>query len=990
MDNDIIVQTDDFENISVDNSKSKKNKSKFFAFISENRYVLMASGIAIAIMIFVYMVYKFFPLGSETILRMDLYHQYGPLFAEFYERVKNLDSFLYSWCSGGGSSFVGNYLNYLSSPANIVMLICGHENMPEAIAIMVLLKNAAAAGTFAYFLKKMFKRNDITITGFGLLYAFCGWFMAYYWNIMWIDGMVVFPLVILGLTYIIDGSHKPYLYCASLCFVMLTSYYMAYMICLFSVVYFIYYYFGKYELSTQNHIPQYELRRSEYNRLPGEAKFKLFYRNCLNSSFLTKGVTFAFWSVVAALIAAVALVPLYFILKSSSATGSSFPSDYSTYFNFFDFIANHLAGADPTIRSSGDDVLPNIYSGILPLILAPLYFFSKKISFKEKVATAILFAFCYFSFNINYLNFIWHGFHFPNDLPYRWSFAYSFFLLYFAYKALTLIDEYKPKQIGIVAIAVIGVAVLAQKITSKNVDDNVVLESIIFAAIYAMILIAYKQPKYFRPAIAALLVCCIITEILVVDTDNYVITQAKENYTNKLEDFNEVKAQVEANDDDDSFYRMELSDLLTRMDASWYYYNGVSIFSSMAYESVAKLQRYLGMYGNNVNSYTYNPQTAVYNGMWALKYIYDTDNLIHNDKLYSYVTESENDYFTVYKNKYTLPIAYCVDSSTDDMWNYSDSNPFNVQSSFFKLASGVDGIFKTVKPTVSSSTNLNTISESDLSSGTINFTKTTSGSYANLELQLTPETSGNVYIYMTSSQVSNIIAVTDAKTYNYNISTSYLLDLGHIEAGEDVFLTIEIPDDEKGNSGSFVLRSVIMDEDTYARGYNNIMNNGALDVSDFDNGSHISGTINVAKDSILYTSIPYDEGWSVKIDGVTLDKSEYIKLGGALLAFNITKGEHTIEFDYMPQGLIVGVCVSIVTILLLGIFIILKRKNIITGKIRKKLTCSDFNPFDYIETEEEINTNDSSENTVNDTNVELPDLEQVNNDTVETQFPDFE
>ena len=54
---------------------------------------------------FIYVIFSVFPFGSITVMRMDLYHQYGPLFAELYDRVVEHKSFIYSWQSGGGSSF---------------------------------------------------------------------------------------------------------------------------------------------------------------------------------------------------------------------------------------------------------------------------------------------------------------------------------------------------------------------------------------------------------------------------------------------------------------------------------------------------------------------------------------------------------------------------------------------------------------------------------------------------------------------------------------------------------------------------------------------------------------------------------------------------------------------------------------------------------------------------------------------------------------------
>ena len=91
--------------------------------------------------------------------------------------------------------------------------------------------------------------------------------------------------------------------------------------------------------------------------------------------------------------------------------------------------AAHLAALEPTIRSSGGDVTPNVYCGIITVLLFPLYLMSKRIGWKEKVMHTVFLVVVFFMCNINITNFVLHGFHFPNDLPYRFSFIYSFVLL---------------------------------------------------------------------------------------------------------------------------------------------------------------------------------------------------------------------------------------------------------------------------------------------------------------------------------------------------------------------------------------------------------------------------------------------------------------------------------------------------------------------------------------------------------------------------------
>ena len=549
---------------------AKVKKSRFAEKCRENKYPIVGGIAAGIIMLVIYAAFRMKPFGDITILRMDLYHQYGPLFAELYERIVNRMSLIYSWTSGLGSPFLGNYFNYLSSPiGGIIMLLFGHKNMPEAIAAMILVKCVLSAAFFTYYLKKSVGKESYVTSAFGVLYAFCSYFVAYYWNVMWLDAMALFPLVILGIERIINKG-KPALFITSLAVIFLTNYYMAYMVCILSVLYFIYYYLSNYTLGKR---------------------------------FLYSGFTFAVSGVASALIMAFALVPVFFILKESSATSGTFPSEFKSYFKIFDFLANHLASVEPTIRSSGTDVLPNVYCGILTLILLPLYMLSKKISFREKVMSTVLLAVFYFSFNTNYLNYIWHGFHFPNDLPYRFSFAYSFILLLLAYKVFVRLYEFSMKAVALSGAALLAFIVIVQKLGSKHVAETSIWLSIALTVLFVIIIALVKNPKYNRAALCMLVLIAVSTDMVIGQGTNFSMSQAKEHYVSDYDQFKQLKADLDKYDKT-PFYRMELTNLRTRMDNSWYFYNGVSVFSSMAKQDLAKMQKKLGMFGNNINSFT--------------------------------------------------------------------------------------------------------------------------------------------------------------------------------------------------------------------------------------------------------------------------------------------------------------------------------------------------------------------------------------------------
>ncbi len=912
----------------LENNQQKK-QSIFKRLFVNNSYCWLACLCTIGVMMLVYYCYDLFPFGETTILRMDLYHQYGPLFAEFYDRVTNLKSFLYSWQTGLGAPFLGNYFNYLSSPTSIIMLLLGHKNMPEAIAGMILTKAALSAGSFTYYLKRSQGRHDYTSAAFGILYAMCGYFIAYYWNVMWIDAMVYFPMVILGIEMIIK-HRKPKIYIAALALTLLSSYYMGYMTCIFSVIYFIIYYFSNHDFSAIDCTIPYTLTEN------GGKKYT-FKNRIRGSLFLKSGFTFAFSSIAAAGLVAFALIPTFVILQNCSATSGTFPSEYRSYYSIFDFLANHLASVDPTIRSSGEDVLPNVYCGIATLMLVPLYLFTKSIPLREKIAHVGLLGLLYFSFNVNYLNYIWHGFHFPNDLPYRFSFMYSFILLILAYKAFTRLNEFTGKEILGAGVALIGSIILIQEIGSKNVEEITVLISIVFVVTYCLVFALMRDKKYQQSAVAVLLLCCVIGEVACANTDRYSMDQPKTNFVGDYDSFRELKEQLDEHDGGD-MYRMDLTYNRARMDPAWYGYNGISTFSSMAYERLSNVQSDLGIYGNYINSYTYHLQTPVYNMMHSLKYVVDnsTDVAVENDYFNELMTV---DKFTAHENKYYLPIGFGINSEISE-WYTDMTNPFTVQSDWFEYSTGVSDVFGMMNIDEIQYYNVDEIT-SGLDTGDIYYSKPSSGE-GQLTFILKTEETKHCYLYVNSADFDNITITANGEEHTQYTDEPYIYDLGVITPEEEVIVFISIEDSEYGYIDFY---PYYVNDDKLNEGYE-ILKSRQLNVTSFEE-TKIQGTVSVDEDCLFFTSIPYDTGWSVTVDGKKLDESEITALVDSYLCFDLSAGEHTIEISFMPGGLLLGagICgLTVVALIIAAIFF---------SKRRKKISLVPFVP--YIPEEEEDN-----------------------------------
>ena len=1027
------------------------------------KYCLIAGLLAAAVMMFTYLCHdNTLTFGKNTVLRMDLYHQYGPLYAELYDRIVHGYSLVYSWTSGLGGAFLGNLYNYCCSPFALVILLTGHQNMPDAIAIMILLNAVLSAVTFTYYINKSTGTVQHISIGFALLYTFSGYFVAYSWNIMWLDAMAMFPLVMLGVEKIIQ-KNKPSLYIFAMTYTMVTSYYMAYMVCILSVLYFLYYYFSRYELSSpllrkkdapaegeegfeviapaspladpaspesaaqasaaeadaiatavteeaaaidaainaasaqaspaftegftlsedapdelpvtgdltepappapaqepaataappegfvyaepiQPSVPVAPQAVGPQGKKAKKRKEKKDRLRLRDSRFWVSGWSFALASVLCFLLSSFALIPVYYCLQTSSATGGTFPTTMKVYFNLFDFVANHLPALTTTIRSSGDIVLPNIYCGLLSVLLLPFYFFSKHVSGRKKIAAVVFIGVFYLSFSLNYLNYIWHGMHMPNDLPFRYSFGYTFLLLVLGYEVFRNIGEFSNRMYVGAGVGVIAFAILVDKLGQQNVTSKTVNIVLIFAVVYVVLLGLLRSKRFERNAVISLLIIAIIAELGVSDVSNFVMEQPKANYVTDYPDYQQIKQATEG-EDGDLFYRTELSKLRARMDPCWYGYNGVSTFSSMAYEHVAKLMENLGMFGNDINSYTYYPQTPIFNSMFALKYIYDNGNLISNNEYYKQV--AANDSFTSYRYQYALPVAFAVNDAITE-WDLTSENPFEGQNDLMAKATGVSDILIPAEVTELGFDNVNDDVSTDLlrTVGTFTISKRDAGSDGTFTAYIDVTEPGQYYVYSGSTRVTTISVFAGDFEYSYSSSAvqPFTLDLGYQEEGARIRLVYTLSDD---SSASVDLYAVRIDSEKFRQAYDKLKENGLLQLTEFDE-TRLSGTVKVSgADKLLYTSIPYDESWGVYIDGeyVPYDSGEIVKVGDALLGVYVTPGEHQVTFRYQARGLGLGLRMTAFGLLIVALMLLWK--FFLAEKLKGRFTLKLFRHPDW-------------------------------------------
>ena len=118
---------------------------------------------------------------------------------------------------------------------------------------------------------------------------------------------------------------------------------------------------------------------------------------------------------------------------------------------------------------------------------------------------------------------------------------------------------------------------------------------------------------------------------------------------------------------------------------------------------------------------------------------------------------------------------------------------------------------------------------------------------------------------------------------------------------------------KQGEDGRMTIRAAILDDALFRRGVEKL-GESTLELTDFDS-THLCGTVDAARDGLLYTSIPQDGSWHAIVDG---EEAETVLVGDVMLAVPMTAGEHTVEFVYENKAFSIGWKISAICLLLLA------------------------------------------------------------------------
>ncbi len=333
----------------------------------------------------------FYPFGKYDIAKYDAYYQYKPMLYNFIMNIKKGTLSSFSFLSGLGNPTIFNYLYYLASPLNLVALLF---NSPTAMYFSVIFVKTIITSLIALFYFKKRTNNSFISIICSLSYTFSSWYLSYHIHIMWLDAFMTFPILQYGLEELMNNNRYN-IYIFSLAYVMLTNFYMAFMICIYIFIYYMY-----------NII----IKKDKYIN-----KIKNFQLIMIST-------------IVTCLLAAFTIYATYSSFLKMGINISD-NSDLIAKLSISNFIKSLLIGGSSSNINHFTTNIPNIGLSLIFLISLFYYFINNNIKSREKITTLISIFLVSFVLFSNKINFFINCFHTPTGYSYRYSFIITFYIL---------------------------------------------------------------------------------------------------------------------------------------------------------------------------------------------------------------------------------------------------------------------------------------------------------------------------------------------------------------------------------------------------------------------------------------------------------------------------------------------------------------------------------------------------------------------------------
>ena len=867
-------------------------------------FLALAFAIPFLGMLMVMLISQYEPFGKYSMLYSDMYHQYYPFFVAYRKALLSGDSLLYSWNVGMGMDYLGLISYYLASPLNLLSVLVPESLLLEFFSLLVPVKLGLAGLFFAIFLKHIFHKDDISISVFGAFYGLCAWALGYQWNVMWLDTFALLPLVALGTVSLIRDK-KFILYTLTLFQSIFSNYYIGFFTCIFVFLLFFCYQICRWQ------------------------GWKRFFQDLFR---------IALFSVLAIGMTAILELPALAALQTTQSSVNKFPEGFklniageNTILGLLDAMrqvaGNMGGGLEPTFKEG----LPNLYCGVGTILLAFLYLMAKDVKLRDKICAVVLLLFFNISFIIRQLDYIWHGFHFTNMIPYRFSFLYCFVMLYMAYRAWLLRRKFKPLQLltaGFLTAAVLCCSNSLPETQSWNLFGWE-LEVPVYLIYNASFLVLYlavllygqfkgkipldatereiKRMRWLRnrrranARIIAVAVMGVELFCTLLAFGLYFPGTSVKNYPKGTESAASMIRYMHEREEDTLFYRAETTHSQTLNDGALNGYNGVSTFTSSANVKTTEFMKALG-YGakNTYNRYCFEESSPVANLFLGLKYMIERDGKDKTSEFFEEVHHYQQVYLL--KNTAYLPLGFLAESALAEV-DFTQSSVFQLQNDLFAAATGVEGDVwhKLSGDTLTIVPNDVTLTESR-SSGYCAYETESSGS--SVVYSYVADQDGFMCIHLNLPKRNDFyVSVNGIELYKETISLPQMIAVGDVKAGDIIEIRVVC---DAGEKSTMTISAGIINSERFWEGYD-VLSACTLGLTKFEN-TYVEGIVDCSRDGLLYTSIPQNGNWIAEVDG---QPAEITLVGDCMIGVELTEGYHTVSFTYHNAAFSLGWKISL-------------------------------------------------------------------------------
>ncbi len=899
------------------------------SFFKNHWSLLLAFFVPAFILSGIYIFQGVYPFGNNSLMTVDLGQQYVDFFAYYRQTFyEDPSSFFYSFSKAIGGDMVGLWAYYLTSPFNLIFLVFPQNQLSLAITCLTILKISLAGLSFGWLLKRSFNGKGFILSAFSVSYALMGYTIVNQLNIMWLDGLIFLPLIAMGIEILLFEK-KGLIYSLFLAIALFSNYYIGYMICLFLLGYFL------FRLVGMVYSPN----------LTFMEKVKANVSSIL---------LFIWHSLLGAGLSAFLLLPTFFSLLESKASYTKLLFDWELSFPFQEMLSKLMIGAFNFDQMPSG--YPNIFIGSLALISFSFYFFNRSFPLRERLVGLFLIIFFVVSMNLKAFNIVWHALQYPIWYPYRFSFVVCFFMILNGFRSFMKMEGLRPLEtfFSLILLALIGVNVYQNEY--DFIEPSQIVLTIVLSLLIIFMLIIKPQQYKWLPFVFFLVTIIEMGANAQIDLSrlSYVKQDSFSTYQSILNSDIETIKQ-----NDDGFYRVEKTFSRSKNDSFQGNYQSISHFSSTFEKELPTFFGHLGLpVGDGFVSYSNG--TLLTDSILGIKYYISEQNELYRNAqgetallkdsslledreenqpsnkfinpdfqlsltqtkpdLRAYLPFQESHKTVIYENPYALPLLF---GSNDAILTVKpiSNQPIQYQEDILRSLAGQSASNELFIPTDFDTTVYQNVSVTE-SSQNKSYVKQIFNEDASVTYQFKPKTNDSYYLTLDPAIKEkdvtfylNGIPFTQYPTYRDLL----VLNLAHLNKDDTITFKVALKKSRLTLENFELYR---LDQDLFSSTIKKLQQNN-LEIKNHGN-TLIKAKITVLPEQqLIFTSIPYSQGWSASIDGVPVKTKKALD---SLLVVPTKPGTHSITLQYRTPWFKEGMILSLIVASLLLLSYLIENK----------------------------------------------------------------